>query len=268
MKKTTLFVAALLAAIAAPIAAHAHRAWIAPTATVLSGAGEDVWVGFDAAMSNTLFHADHNAMRIDGLVITAPDGSTVAPANVTRNRYRSTFDLQLTQNGTYRIVNANSGVNARYTLNGENRNWRGQASEFATALPAGATNVSVTESANRIETFVTRGAPTPIAQVNTGLALAPITHPNDLVAGEAARFRFLLDGRPAANLEVTIAPGGARYRNDTGEIKITTAADGTFSVTWPNAGMWWINASVRDLPSQVRNATRSVQYSGVVEVLP
>ncbi|HVK81314.1 MAG TPA: DUF4198 domain-containing protein, partial [Verrucomicrobiae bacterium] len=165
MKKTLLALAAF-AAVSMPLAAHAHRQWIEPSATVLSGTGDDVWVTFDAAVSNTLFHADHQPMRIDNLVVTAPDGSTVASQNVTRGRYRSTFDVQLTQNGTYRIVNGSSGVNARYELNGENRNWRGSAAEFATAIPAGATNVRVTENANRVETFVTRGAPTPIAQVN------------------------------------------------------------------------------------------------------
>ncbi|HVK80576.1 MAG TPA: DUF4198 domain-containing protein, partial [Verrucomicrobiae bacterium] len=90
----------------------------------------------------------------------------------------------------------------------------------------------------------------------------------DLVAGESAQFRLLLDGRPAANIEVTIAPGNARYRNETGEIKVTTNAQGAFSVTFPNAGMWWVNASVRELPSQIRGATRSANYSGVFEVLP
>jgi uncharacterized GH25 family protein len=267
MKKTFLALAAF-AAVSMPLAAHAHRQWIEPSSTVLSGTGDDVWVTFDAAVSNTLFHADHQPMRIDNLVVTAPDGSTIAPQNVTRGRYRSTFDVQLTQNGTYRIVNASAGMNARYELNGENRNWRGAASEFATAIPAAATNVRVTENSNRVETFVTRGAPTPIAQVNAGLEIAPVTHPNDLVAGEAAQFRLLLDGRPAANIEVTIAPGNARYRNETAEIKITTNAQGAFSVTFPNAGMWWVNASVRDLPSQVQGATRSANYSGVYEVLP
>lgn len=266
MMNRFLTIAAFAAALLAPASALAHRAWIAPSAATVSG--EDPWVTFDAASSNTLFYADHNAMRLDGMVITAPDGSTVAPENMTRGRYRTTFDVHLTQTGTYRVVNASQGIMARYDLNGEQRNWRGAANEFATAIPAGATNVRVTENANRVETFVTRGAPTQIAPVNTGLELAPITHPNDLVAGEPARFRFLLDGRPAANLQVTLSPGGGRYRDNAGDVTVITGADGSFTANWPSAGLWWINASVRDLPSQVRNATRSANYSGVLEVLP
>lgn len=257
---------AFAVALALPVSAHAHRAWLAPSATVLSG--EDAYVTVDAAISNTLFHADHNPMRIENLVVFAPDGSRAQAENVATGEFRSTFDVHLTQRGTYRIVNATQGLSARYQLNGENRGWRGPASDLATAIPAGATDVRITENANRIETFVTLGAPTPIQPTNAGLELAPVTHPNDLVAGEEARFRLLLDGRPAANIEVTLAPGGARYRNEPGEIKVTTGADGGFAVTWPNPGLYWINASVRDLPSQVQGATRSASYSGVLEVLP
>jgi hypothetical protein len=72
-----------------------------------------------------------------------------------------------------------------------------------------------------------------------------VTHPNDLVAGEAATFKFLLDGKPAADLEVTLAPGNSRYRATPGDFKVKTGADGSFKVTFPEAGMYWLNATVR-----------------------
>lgn len=75
--KKTIALLTLAAALAAPMAAQAHRAWLAPTATTLSGA--DAWVGFDAGMSNQVFNPDHAAMRLNGLTITAPDGSAVQP---------------------------------------------------------------------------------------------------------------------------------------------------------------------------------------------
>lgn len=267
MKTHQVLAAALFAALlAAPLSAEAHRAWLLPSATVLSG--DNAWVSVDGAISNSLFHADHNAMRPDNLSITAPDGSVAAAQNLTVGRYRSTFDLQLSQQGTYRIANVMQGASARYMLNGEQRGWRGPAADLAAAIPAGATEIRLSENSNRVETFVTRGAPTPIALTNSGLELAPVTHPNDVVAGESARFRLLLDGRPAANLEVTLAPGGARYRNEPGEIKVTTDADGAFAITWPSAGMWWLNAGVRDLPSSIPDARRSANYTAVFEVLP
>ncbi|MDX2234161.1 MAG: DUF4198 domain-containing protein [Hyphomonadaceae bacterium] len=269
MKRSLLAFAVALGAVAlSPAAATAHRAWLLPSDTVLSGA--DPWVGVDAAISNTLFHADHNAMRLDAVMITAPDGARVLPENVGQARYRATFDVHLRQPGTYKIANVMQGASARFRIDGEERMWRGAAKDLAAAVPAGATDVRRTESLNRVETFVTRGAPTRtvFALTNAGLELAPITHPNDLAAGETARFRLLLDGRPAGGLKVTVAPGGARYRDDPAETEIAADAEGVIAITWPAAGMYWLNAAQRDLPGAAPGAVRNVQYTAVLQVLP
>jgi uncharacterized GH25 family protein len=265
--KKSLALLALTAVLAAPMAAQAHRAWMAPAYTVLSG--NDGWVSFDAGMSNGVFIPDHNAMRLNGLVITAPDGSAVQAENQMQGRYRSTFDLHLTQNGTYKVANVMNGFMASYTLNGEQKRWRGSAAEFPAALPQGATDVRATRTANRIETFVTLNNPTDtvFAPTNEGLEMVPVTHPNDLVAGEAATFKLLNDGRPAADLDVTVARGGLRYRDNPEESTVKTGADGTFSITWPEAGMYWLNASVRS-EGQGDQPGANAQYVAVVEVLP
>ena len=266
MKKRIALIAAV-AALALPMSAEAHRAWMAPTATVLSGT--DAWVGFDAGMSNGVFIPDHAAMNLAGLMITAPDGSTAQAENMMRGRYRSTFDLHLTQPGTWKVANATSGVMATYKLDGEEKRWRGQAAEFPAAIPAGATDVVATRTSSRIETFVTLGAPTDTVFTNPadGLALIPVTHPNDLAAGEAATFKLSIDGLPAANVEVTVARGGARYRDNPEEMTVTTGPDGAFTLTWPEPGMYWLNASVRT-PAQGDSIAASAQYVAVMEVLP
>lgn len=265
MKKTVFALTTLAALLAAPMAAQAHRAWLAPTSTVLSGA--DAWVGFDAGMSNGVFIPDHAAMRLDGLVITAPDGTTAAPENMMRGRYRATFDLHLTQPGTWRVANVMGGYSATYKQGGEEKRWRGTETEMATAIPADATDVVRMRSMNRVETFVTLGEPTAVTPTGQGLELVPVTHPNDLVAGEAATFTLMQDGEPAANQTITVARGGTRYRDNPEEITVTTGADGGFSVTWPEAGMYWINASVRT-PAAGDRIAMNAQYNGVVEVLP
>lgn len=267
MRKTLVLAAALAVALAVPGAASAHRAWLAPTSTVLSG--EEAWVGFDAGMSNGVFVPDHAAMNLAGLVITAPDGSTVEAQNMHRARYRSSFDVRLTQPGTYKVANVMGGVMATYVENGEQKRWRGTAAEFPGALPAGATDVVATRTSSRIETFVTLGQPTDTVFTNPGegLVLIPVTHPNDLVAGEAATFTLSNDGLAASGVEVTIARGGSRYRDNPEEITVTTGADGAFSVTWPEAGMYWINAVVRT-PAQGSTLAANAAYVAVVEVLP
>ncbi|HEY0052498.1 MAG TPA: DUF4198 domain-containing protein [Caulobacteraceae bacterium] len=269
MKKLTSLagVVVAVAALALPLSAQAHRAWLAPTSTVLSGT--EAWVGFDAGMSNGVFIADHAAMNLAGLTIVAPDGSAAAPQNAMTGKYRSTFDLHLTQAGTYRIANVSGGVIVSYKQGGETKRWRGAEAAMATAIPADATDVVATRSNSRTETFVTLGEPstTALTPAGQGLELVPVTHPNDLAAGEAATFKLVRDGQPAADLDVTIARGGTRYRDNPEEMTVRTGADGSFTVTWPEPGMYWLNASVRT-PAAGDQLAYTAQYNGVVEVLP
>ena len=264
--KKSLAILAALATLALPMTAQAHRAWLAPTSTVLSGT--DAWVGFDAGMSNGVFIPDHAAMNLAGLIVTAPDGSTAAPENMMRGRYRSTFDLHLNQPGTWKVANVSSGLNVTYVENGEQKRWRGPAAEFPAAIPAGATDVVAVRSSSRIETFVTLGEPTDTVFTNPadGLVLIPVTHPNDLAAGEAATFKLSIDGLPAAGVEVTIARGGSRYRDNPEEMTVTTGTDGSFTVTWPEPGMYWLNATVRT-PASGETIAANAQYVAVMEVL-
>jgi uncharacterized GH25 family protein len=240
-----LAVAAASLALALPVAASAHRAWMAPSATVLSGDG--AWVSVDAAVSNELFYADHNPMRLDGVVVYAPDGSVEKPQNALTAKYRSTFDVQLGKPGTYKIAMTSSTIMASWTEGGQVKRFRGSPDDFAKQVPADAADLKTIKSFNRNETFVTRDAPTDtvLKPTGKGLELVPVSHPNDLVAGEAATFKFLLDGKPAADLEVSFAPGNARYRATPGDFKVKTGADGAFKVTFPEAGLYWMNAVVR-----------------------
>ena len=239
-----LAVAAASLALAFPLSASAHRAWMVPSFTVLSG---DAWVTVDAASSNELFYADHRAMKLDTVVVQAPDGSIAKPQNTATGQYRSTFDVQLTKPGTWKIASTSESVMASWTEGGQVKRFRGSADDFAKQVPAGAADLKTIKGFNRNETFVTRDAPTDtvLKPTGKGLELVPVTHPNDLVAGEAATFRFLLDGKPAADLEVAFAPGNSRYRATPGDFKVKTGPDGSFKVTFPEAGMYWMNATVR-----------------------
>lgn len=262
-------VAVLALAALAPLAAHAHRQWLLPSATVLSGS--DPWVTVDAAVSNDLFYFEHVPMRLDNLQVTAPDGSAVKAENAATGKYRSTFDLHLTQPGTYRVAVVNNGLFASYKVDGQAKRWRGTAENFAKEVPANAQDLQVTQAEGRIESFVTAGKPSDkgLRTVGRGLELAPITHPNDLVAGDTASFRLLLDGKPAANLKVEVVPGGIRYRDKLQEFSATTDADGKFSVKWPAAGMYWMEAEVKDDKTTFKQArSRRAVYAVTVEVLP
>ena len=171
---------ALAAILCLPLSVEAHRAWMLPSATVLSGS--NLWVTVDAAISNDLFYFEHNPIRLDNLAITAPDGSPVKAENASTGKFRSTFDVPLAQPGTYKIAVVNDMAAAMYEDGGETKRWRGPAEALAREVPAGAKNLQVSKTHSRTEVFVTAGKPTDKALQPTGvgLELVPITHPNDL----------------------------------------------------------------------------------------
>ncbi|MDO9598719.1 MAG: DUF4198 domain-containing protein [Azoarcus sp.] len=265
--KHTLKLAALALALQFPTA-HAHDVWLEPSSTVLSKAA---YITVAGAVGNDKFHYNHAALRgvAENFSATAPDGTSVAPENLMNGKLRTVFDLNLTQTGTYRLAVVNSGVMANWKEGEQTKRFRGNAETFAKEVPIEAPELSVNESASRLETFVTVGKPTPIKPTGLGLELVPITHPNDLFAGEAASFRFDIDGKPAAGIEVKVVRGGSRYRNQLEEITLTTDADGKFVVTWPQAGMYWLDADAKDDKTTVKQAKeRRLGYVATFEVLP
>jgi uncharacterized GH25 family protein len=267
MKRSLVLSAALLAAL--PFAASAHKAWLQPSQTVL--AGNAPWITVDAAVSNDLFYFNHVPLRLENLSITAPDGSQAQAQNPSTGKYRSVFDVELTQQGTYRIGVVNDYATASWDEGGKPKRWRGTPAAFASEVPKDAKDLKVGQSVSRVETFVTNGSPndTALKPSGVGLELVVVTHPNDLFAGEEAKFRLQVDGKPAAGLDVEIVRGGTRYRNAQDEIKVKTDGNGEFAVTWPEAGMYWLEASSQDDKVTVPNAAqRRLGYVATLEVLP
>jgi uncharacterized GH25 family protein len=260
---TAVALAALMAG-----AAHAHRAWFVPSSTVISG--DNAWVTIDGAISNNLFFPDHRPMQIAQISVTAPDGKPVQIANATVGQYRTTFDIKLEQKGTYRIAQANSGFNASYREGNETKRWRGTMQEYVAQGIDKKPGVELTSTSRRVETFVTNGAPSEIKATNKGLELvAGPTHPNDLYAGEEATFKMLDDGKPVANVGVTLIMGGDRYRNQAGEVKLKTGADGSLKVKFENPGMYWLEAEASSTSMMEGRQVKSQStYIAVLEVLP
>lgn len=231
----------LLFVLPAPI--WAHRQWMLPSTTVFSKA--ESWLTVDAAISNELFYFDHVPMRVAALQVTGPDGLPVQPQNLATGKYRSTFDVFLAKPGTYRVANVTQMTFATWTERGQIKNWRGEEAGLARAVPDGAEALRVTRNNNRVEFYVTAGKPTReiFQPTNQGLEMVPVTHPNDLVAGEEATFQFLLDGKATAGLDVIAIPGGIRYRDQLQEWKGKTDAAGKVQVRFPAAGMYWLQVT-------------------------
>ncbi|MES2114831.1 MAG: DUF4198 domain-containing protein [Pseudomonadota bacterium] len=266
---------AALALASLALHAHAHRPWLLPSSTMVDSS--DPWVTVDAAISEGLFDIDHQPLKLDGIVATGPDGAAVTLEHAVTGRLRSTFDLKLAKPGTYKVSLVTQMVMASYKdgASGELKRFRGTEQAFAHDVPANAPGLTVTRSYGRLETFVSAGK-TDLAvfkPTGVGLELVPLTHPNDMRTGEQARWRFLLDGKPAAGLGFSLVPGGVRYRGTLGEIRLATDANGEAAFTIPAAGMYMVSTSwpavapaAAGQPPQM--PTRRVTYAATVEVLP
>lgn len=279
-----------------PLTAQAHRAWLLPSATVLSG--ETPWVTVDAAVSNELFSFEHHPLVLEGigeapqraarapatgnaapararpanqLVITAPDGSQVQAHNGHVGKYRSVFDVELAHKGTYKLAVAGAPrYFARYTANGEDQRVMGALDEVVQGIPKEADKVQISQMESRMEVFITSGQPTDqvLKPTGQGLELTPVTHPNDLFAGELSEFIFILDGKPAAGVEVTVIPAGVRHRDELNELKYTTGDDGKVAINWPAAGYWWLEAKlVQDSGLDAPLTQRRAGYTATLEVM-
>jgi uncharacterized GH25 family protein len=198
----------------------------------------------------------------------------VQPENSSSGKLRATFDLQLKQAGTYKISVLNGGISASWDDNGQTKRWpqRGvtfTAEGFAKEVPADAKDLKVVQSVSRIETFVTAGKPnaTALAPTGKGLELVQVTGFNDLYVGEAATFQLLLDGKPAADVEVEAVANGTRYRNAIGEIEMKTDKAGRFTANWKQPGLYYVSATVTDDKAERPATSRRSSYGATFEVL-
>jgi uncharacterized GH25 family protein len=271
MKLTQPLIALALAGLA--LQAHAHRPWLLPSSTFVEA--KEPWVTVDAAVSEGLFEIDHMPVTLDALVITGPDGAIVQPENASTGKFRSVFDVRMVKPGTYKASIVQKNVFGSYKLNGETKRFRGKEETYAKDVPAGAEDVKISRMQSRLETFfsgneVSDGVLKP---TGVGLEFVPKTNPTELRAGENVTWRFLIDGKPAANQAFSLVPGGVRYRGTLGEIRQSTDANGEITFALPAAGMYYLNstwpAAVPQVPGQPpAMPERRVSYAATLEVLP
>jgi len=155
---------------------------------------------------------------------------------------------------------------------GQMARWRGTLEELKAQDMASKPEFSLSERGrSRLVTFVTLGEPsdTVLQPTGDGVELSfERTHPNDVYVDEAASFRVLADGKPAANAKVTVVREGDRYRDEEGAIVLYTDAEGWVTIDWPDAGRYHVQAqaslkgTLHGVPS-----TKSSSYAVILEVL-
>ncbi len=256
--------------------AQAHKPYILPSTTEVEPARDgSAWVTFDAAVAENLFTIDFT-LKLDGLQITAPDGSALQPQNLNNGKLRTTFDLQLPKPGTYKVALVNAAVMGSYKdKEGNMKRFRATEETLSKEVPADATDVKISRQESRLETFVSTGKPdmNVFKPTGKGLELVPVTNPTELHSGDKVTWRFLIDGKPAANQGVSLIPGGVRYRGTLGEIRKNTDANGELTFELPAAGMYMVSSSwpaaTPSKPGQPpQMPARRASYAATIEILP
>ncbi|WP_231993172.1 DUF4198 domain-containing protein [Mitsuaria sp. 7] len=263
-----LAVAALL-----PLTAHAHMTWLLPNKAAFDG--KEPVASFDAAVSEDLFNFER-ALKLETLRVTAPDGKTAEAENRSTARHRESFDVKLTQDGTWRVSNVSQSLMGSYKQGGETKRFRGTRESFAKDVPADAEVTALTVMSNRQQTFVSReeAGKVDFKPEGDGLELLPLGPVTDLSHGDKTKFRLVLDGKPAADVQLKLIREGNRYRYKFGEVELKTDAKGEFTVEWTEAGRYFIGASTGpargpNAPTGTREApVQRASVSATFEVLP
>lgn len=238
MFKATLCALGLLAA----SSTMAHEIMIMPMKSIVTKAPATVAV--DVTASHGVFRAD-KAVSMDNIHVYGADGKRVRHlGTMVKSATRTSFDLPIDQNGTYKIVYGSSEplFLTTYTIGKRDtrKRLRGSKSELEGQIPADAKQVNTTKMARYGMTFITAKTPTDevIKPSNQGFEVIPVTHPADYVNGEEIEFQVLLNGKPVTGAQATIKAEAALYNSDIQPLELTTDKDGLASVTFDNAGRY------------------------------
>lgn len=233
--KSTLSAGAAVVVLTAAGVASAHMPYLLPTVFTLGGKADHVTLQSsftedpfipEVVLKSTFFFAK------------GPAGAEAPIGTPTYLRDLAVLEAATPAEGTYRFsTGPRQGRKGKMYQDAKGK-WL-MVGEEAEGAPAGAKLVDVA-SITTAEAYVTKGKPSAAAldAKGVGLELKPVTHPSDIGAGSAAKFQLLFDGKPLAGALIRLyrANGVFDGKKVAGEAR--TAADGTFSLTAPDAGLY------------------------------
>lgn len=254
--------------------AAAHKRWVLPSLFTVS---EQQWVAVDATVSNNIFYPDR-PWSLETIKVMTPDGGIGMIENKQVGHRRSTFDVNLNQQGTFKISSGGVNYFARYPKLDAKPDERpfnsirgNDLQQLKSKIPADAKDVKLMLSNSRLESYVTVGAPTTTVfkPTNSGIELIPVTHPNDLYQGEKAQFKFSVDGKWIANLNVLMVWEGTRYRNAEQTIELKTDETAVIEIDLSQTGRFLLEIEhAIEMPEKAEFAEKTFAYFGSFEVLP
>lgn len=266
MTYSRISVCAILLAIATTFYANdssAHGRWLLPSHTNLTGTNKHV-VTFDMSISNELFQGHHGFVQASSLDdlrkakatpasldVLLPDGSWRRDIPFHWLNIKSSGADVIDTEGTSHYVLNQIDVYMVIFEDAEGKMGRRFGKPEQVVLPKDAKIVKTMRYMPTIHTFVSRNKLTQPGRLNKGLELVIKGHPNDLFVGEQVEFEVYFQGKPLnQDLEVQIVKGNTRYRNDRQQRDIELSDTSTFYHTFDQAGMYLIEAELKQ-PSDI-----------------
>ncbi|APP08578.1 DUF4198 domain-containing protein [Vibrio harveyi] len=234
--------------LAAATTAQAHPRWVLPSHFTVSKEGGD-WLTFDVTASHGTFVFDKPAGSDQAFVIM-PDGRSERPNFVVRGKRRSIFDFYFEEEGTHKVaINNQPSYYTQYKAGRRDTvKWaRASKADRASVIPEKARDVVTQLSYTRAESYVTVGMPTEKALEIEGklLEMKPITHPSDIIEGEAVTFQFFFNGEPQQGVTAEITREGTLYRNHQEQMDVVSDKEGKITFTPEVAGRYLMKANYK-----------------------
>lgn len=234
--------------LAAATTAQAHPRWVLPSHFTVSKEGGD-WLTFDVTASHGTFVFDKPAGSDQAFVIM-PDGRLERPNFVVRGKRRSMFDFYFEEEGTHKVaINNQPSYYTQYKAGRRDTvKWaRASKADRASVIPEKARDVVTQLSYTRAESYVTVGMPTEKALEIEGklLEMKPITHPSDIIEGEAVTFQFFFNGEPQQGVTAEITREGTLYRNHQEQMDVVSDKEGKITFTPEVAGRYLMKANYK-----------------------
>jgi hypothetical protein len=253
--KLRLLAAALIAALAAPAAAH--TSYLKPNQYWTSGI-----VRLEGAYATTFFTPEIGISA--NFAVVQPNGADGFYDQIEVTGQQAMLRSTLHDYGTYRFTTGEQ-LGAVSNLVGMDGSWRPAMS--GEVLPEG-TPTTTLQPVTLAETYVTRGGPTRGAVDRTigRLSLRPITHPNQILVSQPFQIQVMFDGAPLANTALVVYAAGEpetdldRYA--------ATDANGAATITLDQAGQYVLAARHRaNAPAGAAAAIQSYTTTLTFEVM-
>lgn len=136
-------------------------------------------------------------------------------------------------------------------------------------IPAG-TQVIEVQAVQRVETYVTRGAPSndALQASGRGFEVRPITHPNEIYLDRGFTFEVLNDGKPVRDVAFAVYRGGNAYDDKKIAQEARSDANGRVTLNFERPGIYLMNTRypARRGPAEAP-ASRTTTYTMTFEVV-